>query len=117
MLGTPDGLLPVDDDLALEQAGNARIKRPRRRGTSRLTHEREVIRSGHLAEEIHEVDHRVVVERDVFRVALRRERLRPTAVRILRGEDVIDSLQHGGTAGWGVRGTIRSREKANLVHR
>ena len=89
MLRAPDGRFAVDDDLALQDAGDAAVERLTA-GLARLGVEEGVaVVAADLADEFQDAHHRAIVESDPIVVAFAQwEELRPAAVRVLGFEYV-----------------------------
>jgi hypothetical protein len=93
MLRTPDGQLPVDLDLALQNALDSRAKTLFGRRPAGLINEREIDGVRHIAEEFKDVDHCPIIERDVALIALaRRIELGPASRGIPGAKDMIKTF-------------------------
>ena len=116
MLRAPDGRFAVDDDLALEDAGDAEVE-----GLAacfvRLGGEEGVTRvASDFADEFQDAHHRAVVEGDAIVVAFaQREELRPPAVRILGGEHIGQAFVEGPAIGLVLGRDEHPRHEAELI--
>ena len=93
VLRAPGGELAVDANLAAKNAGDAALHGARGARTARRVERRErrALRS-RVAQHFQRVRHGMVVERDVGVVTLaEQEKLRPAAVLVLGGKQVIDT--------------------------
>ena len=114
--GAPGGQPAVDPDLAAEDAGDSRREGPIGGLAARAIDEPEAIGPRHVADELQEVDHRVVVECDIAGVPRAgRVRLRPSAVRVLRGQQVVERPDEGVAASGPAGGDERPRQEPHLT--
>jgi hypothetical protein len=119
MLGTPDGGLAVDADLHGGDVGDAFVESGLRTLLQRDIGKGEVVVAlGEVVQDLEDVHHGVVIERDGLVVAaLDRVILRPAAVQILRGEYVVEALHQRGLHVVVLRGGEDSGEEIDLLGR
>lgn len=119
MLRAPDGGLTVDADLHGGDAGDAFVESGLRPLLQRGIGESEVVVAlREVVEDLQDVDHGVVIERDGLVVAaLDGVVLRPAAVRILRGENVVEPLRQRGLHVLALRGGEDTGEELDLLGR
>lgn len=117
MLGAPDGGLAVDADLHGGDVGDAFVERDPRPLLQRGIGEGEVVVAlGEVVEDLQDVHHGIVIERDGLVVAaLDGVILRPAAVRILRGENVVEALHQRGLDVLALRGGEDTGEELDVL--
>ena len=116
MLRAPDGGLPVDDDLALQDAGDAAVEGLAAGFPDLGVDEAVACVSADFADEFQDAHHGAVIEGDAVVVALaEREELRPAAVRVLRLEHVGEAAVEGAAVGLGLRRVDHARHEAEFV--
>ena len=116
MLRAPDGRFAVDDDLALQDAGDTAVERLTAGGALLGVHESVASIAADLADDFQDAYHRAIVEGDPIVVTFaQREELRPAAVRVLGLEDVGEAAVEGLTIGRGLRGVDHAGHEAQFV--
>lgn len=119
MLGAPNRALAVDADLHGGDAGDAFVERGLRPLLQRVIGKGEVVVAlGEIVEDLQDVDHGIVIQRDGLVIAaLDGVVLRPAAVRILRGENVVETLHERGFHILAFRGGEDAGEELDLLGR
>src|SRR5690349_18808538 len=116
MLCTPNCASPIYNHLRLQNAFDPFLHCLLRTITTRLIYERIVwLPCSYVTQQLHHADHRIVVVRDVLVVSRWvRIELRPTTIRILRLQEVIEPLQERLTMPFLMLSCIDAREKRQL---
>ena len=116
MLGAPHGRLAVDDDLTLQDAGDAAVEGLAVGGAILVVEEGVAVITADLADEFQHAHHGAVIEGDAVVVAFAQwEELRPAAVGVLGLEHVGQAAVEGFTISLGLRRVDHARHEAEFV--